>query len=200
METQTPLAVVVQQVQLEPEAGQHLLASFKPMFASAQELVEQAAQIFVTDATQVTEIKASRAMRLKLRAVRLEVETTRKKLKEDSLKVGKAIEAVAKKERAAREEAEEKLQAEREAAMKREEEADAKLRQQEAEQLRMAATMNREVNAEIVGELLEIMAVYHQQEDRGSIDTPGGLEHMGDVWDLFSKWESMALEGSEAAK
>ena len=44
----------------------------------------------------------------------------------------------------------------------------------------------------IIKELLDIMFVYHQQEDRGNIDTPGGLEHMGDVWRLLLKWEEMA--------
>jgi hypothetical protein len=44
----------------------------------------------------------------------------------------------------------------------------------------------------ICGEILHIMATYHEQEARtGGVDSPGGLEHMGDVWRLFSKWEKM---------
>lgn len=40
--------------------------------------------------------------------------------------------------------------------------------------------------------ILSIMDTYHQQEasDRG-VDTPGGLEHMGDVWGLFLEWEAV---------
>lgn len=36
----------------------------------------------------------------------------------------------------------------------------------------------------------EIMATYRKQEARGGVDTPGGLEHMGDVWRLLSKWDA----------
>lgn len=38
-------------------------------------------------------------------------------------------------------------------------------------------------------EILSIMQTYHEQEARGNIGTPGGLEHMGDVWKLFQRWE-----------
>lgn len=44
----------------------------------------------------------------------------------------------------------------------------------------------------IVDELLEIMDTYHEQESRGDIGTPGGLEHMGDVWRLLLRWEEIA--------
>ena len=40
----------------------------------------------------------------------------------------------------------------------------------------------------VCNEILEIMAVYHEQDERGNVDTPGGLEHMGDVWRLLAKW------------
>ncbi len=46
----------------------------------------------------------------------------------------------------------------------------------------------------VCAEILEIMATYHEQEAAGSVDTPGGLEHMGDVWRLFGKWERMLKE------
>lgn len=36
-------------------------------------------------------------------------------------------------------------------------------------------------------EIIEIMATYDQQAE-GGIDTPGGLEHMGDVWRLLRGW------------
>ena len=41
----------------------------------------------------------------------------------------------------------------------------------------------------VCDEILEIMATYHAQEESTGVDTPGGLEHMGDVWRLFRKWE-----------
>lgn len=50
----------------------------------------------------------------------------------------------------------------------------------------------------VADEILAIMATYHEQEARGDIDTPGGLEHMGDVWRLLLKWES-ALRTNEVS-
>jgi hypothetical protein len=43
--------------------------------------------------------------------------------------------------------------------------------------------------SEVGAEILRIMKVYHEQDAKGSVDTPGGLEHMGDVWALFKSWE-----------
>ena len=43
----------------------------------------------------------------------------------------------------------------------------------------------------VCGEILDIMREYRAQEAAGSIGTPGGLEHMGDVWKLFAKWERL---------
>jgi len=41
----------------------------------------------------------------------------------------------------------------------------------------------------ITNHIQEIMQTYREQEQRGYVDTPGGLEHMGDVWRLFGKWD-----------
>jgi hypothetical protein len=47
----------------------------------------------------------------------------------------------------------------------------------------------------VCAEILAIMKTYHEQEKSAfGVDTPGGLEHMGDVWKLFSKWEGMLSE------
>lgn len=89
------LVAVAEQSGLATESAQHLLASFQPHFANAQDLCEQAKGVVVTDATQVTEIKKSRALRLKLKDVRVEAEKTRKALKEDSMRTGKAIDGMA---------------------------------------------------------------------------------------------------------
>jgi hypothetical protein len=48
---------------------------------------------------------------------------------------------------------------------------------------------------EVCNEILDIMEVYDEQEaKRGYIDTPGGLEHMGDVWAKLRKWSKLLLE------
>ena len=47
----------------------------------------------------------------------------------------------------------------------------------------------------VCDEIMKIMNTYHRQEatDDG-VGTPGGLEHMGDVWRLFMKWENLLKE------
>lgn len=50
----------------------------------------------------------------------------------------------------------------------------------------------------VCDEILAIMNTYHEQEKvRGYVGTPGGLEHMGDVWSLFLRWEDMLLLSKE---
>jgi hypothetical protein len=42
----------------------------------------------------------------------------------------------------------------------------------------------------VCSEIQQIMATYREQEaERGYVDTPGGLEHMGDVWRLLAQWD-----------
>ena len=48
-----------------------------------------------------------------------------------------------------------------------------------------------EAKTKVCDEILDIMKDYHEQEDAGNIGTPGGLEHMGDVWRLLRTWEKM---------
>jgi len=48
--------------------------------------------------------------------------------------------------------------------------------------------MSDNVKTSICEEILRIMQTYDEQEARGNVDTPGGLEHMGDVWKLLDGW------------
>ena len=41
----------------------------------------------------------------------------------------------------------------------------------------------------IADEIQEITETYREQDAKGFVDTPGGLEHMGDVWKLLHKWD-----------
>lgn len=52
-----------------------------------------------------------------------------------------------------------------------------------------AKAPKRSVAEQIATEIQEIMKTYRQQEAEGGVDTPGGLEHMGDVWRMLSKWD-----------
>lgn len=79
---------------LAPTSAAALIAAYRPHFDEAHPLIEEARGITVTDATQVTAIKAARRVRLALREVRVAAEKTRKALKEDSLRTGKAIDGM----------------------------------------------------------------------------------------------------------
>ncbi len=49
----------------------------------------------------------------------------------------------------------------------------------------IVATLN------IGAEIKRIMEVYREQEATSyGVDTPGGLEHMGDVWSLLRRWDA----------
>jgi len=50
------------------------------------------------------------------------------------------------------------------------------------------------VRDEIASSILGIMAEYHRQEESGYVDSPGGLEHIGDVWKLFKVWDRKLRE------
>jgi hypothetical protein len=48
----------------------------------------------------------------------------------------------------------------------------------------------QEIKDEICSEILEIMAEWHRQMgSKGYVSTPGGFEHLGDVWRKFLNWE-----------
>lgn len=48
----------------------------------------------------------------------------------------------------------------------------------------------------VAKEIQSIMQTYREQEKQiGGIGTPGGLEHMGDVWELLHKWDEMLRGG-----
>lgn len=53
--------------------------------------------------------------------------------------------------------------------------------------------MHADIQNRVCQEILDIMKTYHEQEAAGRLDTPGGLEHMGDVWSLFEQWEAALL-------
>lgn len=89
------LAVAAQRAGLELDRAKPLLDAFQPAFAEARGLIAESLKIKVTDATQVTEIKASRSLRLKLKNVRVAAEKLRKDLKEDALRQGRAIDGLA---------------------------------------------------------------------------------------------------------
>lgn len=85
------LLAVVEQHQLQPDTAKSLTETFAPLFVEARHVIEKSRAIVVTDASQKLEIKLARECRLALRSIRVNGDKTRKSLKEESLRKGKAI-------------------------------------------------------------------------------------------------------------
>lgn len=88
------LVQVIQESGVEATTAQNLQDSFLPFFNQAKEWAEKASQIVVTDASQIQLIKDARQARLILKEIRVNADKTRKALKEDSLRYGKAVQGV----------------------------------------------------------------------------------------------------------
>ena len=87
------LEIMVQD--LPSSKAKSLLEQFQCFFAMADEWEAKARMIVVTHESQRAEMKLARTGRLFLREKRIEIEKTRKQLKEDSLREGKAIDGIA---------------------------------------------------------------------------------------------------------
>jgi hypothetical protein len=85
---------VIANEKVETSTAVALQSAFMPFFEKAEEWKEKALALVVTDATQVTEIKQAREARLIMRQIRIDADKTRKALKEDSLRYGKAVQGV----------------------------------------------------------------------------------------------------------
>ena len=92
---QTQLAVIVEESGLEKSKADVLLENFSDYFALAADWERKAKALVVTDASQVAEMKMAREGRLFLKEKRVALEKTRKSLKEQALREGKAIDGIA---------------------------------------------------------------------------------------------------------
>ena len=89
------LEVIVRDSGLEATKAQTLLTQFKDYFDIAAEWELKAKSIVVTDASQVADMQMARVGRLFLREKRIAIEKSRKELKEQALREGKAIDGIA---------------------------------------------------------------------------------------------------------
>ncbi len=80
---------------LDKEKSQTILDSFTGFFKQAEEWKEKAKGITVTDVSQTDKMESARQARLALQRIRCDAENTRKKLKKQSLREGKAIDGIA---------------------------------------------------------------------------------------------------------
>lgn len=89
------LLVVANQAGIAQEKSAALLKDFAGYFEQAKQIANTAKDILVNDESQVELMKQARKERLALREIRVNVENTRKDLKEESLREGKAIDGIA---------------------------------------------------------------------------------------------------------
>lgn len=89
------LALQLKENNIEQETAISLKNSFMPYFEQAEMLGKKAKEIVIKSADQIEEIKIAREARLQLKNIRVNVERTRKELKEESLRKGKAIDGLA---------------------------------------------------------------------------------------------------------
>lgn len=94
MEGGNELSAVAQQSGLEPTKVERLLSNFSDSYQNARELSQGAADLVVTEESQTELMKEARTKRLALKNIRVDVENTRKSLKEQSLREGKAIDGM----------------------------------------------------------------------------------------------------------
>lgn len=90
------LVTCVEQANLSSVEQQTLLEKFSSFFIKAEEWEKKAREIVVTSEEQESEMKMARIARLELKNIRVDVEKTRKELKEESLRKGQTIDAIAK--------------------------------------------------------------------------------------------------------
>lgn len=93
--TSNELQVVIDQNGLEQETRIALKNAFDPFYRQASQWKERAEGLVVTSPDQIQEMSDAREARLALKEIRVNVEKKRKELKEDSLRKGKAIDAIA---------------------------------------------------------------------------------------------------------
>ena len=90
------LTVILNEQGVSPESQKTLVEAFGGPFLEVGEILADYQNIKVTDVTQIKEMSEAREKRLALKNARTTVERKRKELKEESLKTGRAIDAVAR--------------------------------------------------------------------------------------------------------
>lgn len=89
------LEIQLNESEIEKNTAIDLKNTFMPFFEEAEKWKNKAKDIVVTNIEQIEDIKLAREARLSLKSIRVDVEKTRKRLKEESLRKGKAIDGLA---------------------------------------------------------------------------------------------------------
>ena len=94
MNKSNEIITLVETSGLETKTATTLKERFLPFFEQADEWKTKAEQLVVTDVSQVAEMKLAREARLALKQIRVNADKTRKELKEDSLRYGRAVQGI----------------------------------------------------------------------------------------------------------
>ena len=94
LDMSTQLTTVLSDAGLDQNSNAAILEKFAAFDAQASEWMAKAKTLVVTGADQKDEIKQAREARLALRKIRTEADKTRKELKAESLRYGKAVQGV----------------------------------------------------------------------------------------------------------
>lgn len=89
------LMVLIDSTVTEQKTKQNLLTEFLGFFETTQVWKEKATALKITDASQVQEMAEAGEARKMLQKVRINTEKARKRLKEESLRTGQSIDAIA---------------------------------------------------------------------------------------------------------
>jgi len=92
---ETALIAKANELGVAEEKAVALCKVFQPFIDQAQEWAEQANSLVVTSAEDTKTMKECRSLRLNMKQIRVDVEKTRKAMKEASLREGKAIDGMA---------------------------------------------------------------------------------------------------------
>lgn len=88
------LVQIIEGSQVEQKTQTTLMENFSPLFDEAVKWKEEAQSIIVTNLKQTDLMQRAREIRLNLRQIRVNADKTRKNLKEDALRYGKAVQGV----------------------------------------------------------------------------------------------------------
>lgn len=89
------LSVIIQENELEETKAGAIIKSFSGFLEDAKKFESEAMAIVITSEDQVDDMKKAREIRLKLKNLRVNAENTRKGLKDQALREGRAIDGVA---------------------------------------------------------------------------------------------------------
>ena len=93
---ENPLIVALEKSNLDEQKSVALKEKFNPVFQIVEEWKQKSAALIITDVSQKPEIAMAKEAYKSIKNIRIDIEKTRKSLKEESLKEGKAIDEIAK--------------------------------------------------------------------------------------------------------